>query len=293
MKPVALILSAALPFLSACAMPAGPTSDAGLCSGAASAFCAFVNAPLRLAAQVVELPRRPYPFRPLAQELTFVDRQERFWIAPEGILTDGASIPPAFVKVVGQPNNPAFAKAAAIHDSYCGVGNEGTPYFHTRPWRDTHRMFYEALRVGGTPEKTAKTMFAAVYMGGPRWLVTRRDPIQSGPGRAEVLSSRSVRGDLDRPELGHIPEVALQDKLQELVTEIEARNPPLSEIEEMIEAAVSDLLSAFPTTPADGMSGPDPVEDEGGEDEDDDYYYHIHSESHSKIIVITSDDDDE
>ena len=77
------------------------------------------------------------------------------------------------------------------------------------------------------------------------------------------------------------------------MTEIEARNPPLSEIEEMIEAAVSDLLTAFPTTPADGMSGPDPVEDEGWEDEDDDYYYHIHSESHSKIIVITSDDDDE
>ncbi|WP_375175439.1 DUF1353 domain-containing protein [Pseudooceanicola sp.] len=269
MKPFILCLSAALPLLAGCAATntLSTASDAGLCARATSPFCAFVNAPLRLASDVVQLPRRPYPFRPLAQDLTFVDRQQRVWVAPQGILTDGASIPPAFVAVVGQPTDPAFAMAAAIHDSYCGVGNEGTPYFHTRPWRDTHRMFYEALRVGGTAEKRAKTMFAAVYMGGPRWLLVRPHPEVTGQGRRETLSSRNVRGGIDRPELWHVPEAELQAKLRAIVAEIEAGDPSISGIEGMVEEAVADLLSQYPAGAVGDVSGPDPDDSyRGGDD---------------------------
>lgn len=274
-----LLLLPVLFLLSGCLSPetSKPVDDSGFCAGERNPFCAFVNAPLRLAADIVRLPRRPYPFQPLAHELNFVDAQQRMWVAPKGILTDGASIPPAFVKVVGRPTDPAFAKAAAIHDSYCGVGNEATPYFHTRPWKDTHRMFYEALRVGGTPEKTAKTMFAAVYMGGPRWIVTRPDPVVSSQGRGEVISSKNVRGAIDRPELAHIPEAALQDKLAEVVEAIRSQRLSIPDIEALVEGAVSDLLAQFPAVPSDGFSGPDPeiIIDEGsgmGSGMGDDYY---------------------
>lgn len=257
MKPIAPALSVMV-LLSACApqQPSAPVTEATFCTGAIGAICAFVNAPLQLAADIIRLPKRPYPFQPLAQELTFVDKGERVWIAPKGILTDGASIPPAFVSVVGRPTDPRFAKAAAIHDSYCGIGNEGTTYFHTRPWKDTHRMFYEALRVGGAPEKTAKTMFAAVYMGGPRWNYTRRDPIVSTQGRGEVVSSQSAVDTIERSDLDHVPVSVLRDRLAAIVEEINARNPGILEIEVMVDDAEADLLQQFP--PAQTFEPADP-----------------------------------
>lgn len=228
--------------------------DSAFCATSSNPICAFINAPLRLASEIVTLPRRPYPFQPLAQELTFVDARDRVWIAPKGVLTDGASIPPAFVEVVGQPTDPSFVKAAAIHDSYCGVGNEQTRYFHTRRWQDTHRMFYEALRVGGTPERTAKTMFTAVYMGGPRWVLTRPDPVAGG---REHLSTQVARWNIDNPVLSHVPIEALQEALAGIVAMVRARNPSLAEIEDLVDGVEADLLRRYPVSVAAGVSGPD------------------------------------
>ncbi|WP_169052679.1 DUF1353 domain-containing protein [Pseudooceanicola onchidii] len=249
---------AAWPLLAACVPP--PDSDtrgATFCTGAAGTFCAFVNAPLQLASDIVRLPRRPYPFQPLAQDLNFVDARQQTWIAPKGILTDGASIPPVFVSVVGRPTDPAFAKAAAIHDSYCGVGNEATPYYHTRPWQATHRMFYEALRVGGASEKTAKTLYAAVYMGGPRWLVTRPHPVVSTQGTGDP-GAPAGQG-IERPDLAPIPQGALQDALRDIIAEIEARNPGIGEIERLVDQSVGGLRSGFArSNPSSGDPDRDP-----------------------------------
>ena len=241
-------------------------TDAGFCSGAAGAFCAFVNAPLQLAADIVRLPRRPYPFHPLAKDLSFVDRQQRVWIAPKGILTDGASIPPVFVKVVGQPTDPSFVKTGAIHDSYCGIGNESSPFYHTRPWRETHRMFYEALRVGGTSETVAKTMFAAVYMGGPRWTLLRSAPVVSTQGTVE--GSRSARDSVDRLDLSHVPVASLQRSLSGVVAQIEAENPTIQEIENLVDGAVSDVLTEFPAVSVDRAGNPGGEEEHGYEEDD-------------------------
>lgn len=245
--------------LAACAQtgagPAGP--DDSYCARADSPICAFLNAPLRLSGGEVHLPRRPYPFQPLAEELRFVDRGGRLWIAPQGILTDGASIPPALVRVVGQPRDPSFAKAAAIHDSYCGVGNEDAPYYHTRSWKETHRMFYEALRVGGTPDMVAKTMFAAVYMGGPRWSMTRRDPVADPvvTGDRAVVSSRLARATVDNPQLGHIPVDVLQARLARLVARIASEGLSLAEIEAQVDGEIDALQVEFPTSISDSLSG--------------------------------------
>lgn len=75
--------------------------------------------------------------------------------------TDGASIPPWAQPFVGEPFTKEYIKAAVIHDHYCDR--------HVRPWRQTHRVFYDALRESGVSTPTAKLLYYAVYLGGPKW----------------------------------------------------------------------------------------------------------------------------
>jgi hypothetical protein len=136
--------------------------------------CVFRNAPLTLDPKPVKLSGRPYTFFPIARTLEFVDGKARRWTAPQGTLTDGASIPQVFVPVVGSPRTPEFAAAAAVHDAYCGIGNEDGAVFHAAKWQDVHRVFYDTLIAGGTPEVKAKLMFAAVWLAGPRWTLNEK-----------------------------------------------------------------------------------------------------------------------
>ena len=135
-------------------------------SDPATGGCTFSQSPLRVLPEPVELPKRPYKFFPTAGQLNFVDAQGKNWVAPPRTLTDGASIPKIFVAIVGDPTAPEFINAAAVHDAYCGVGNETGTMFHRAKWEDVHVMFYDGLIVGGTPEIRAKIMFAAVWLGG-------------------------------------------------------------------------------------------------------------------------------
>ena len=109
------------------------------------------------------------PYYRMRRALTFTDGTGRTWRAPAGTLTDGASIPPVFHDLIGPPRTPEFLQAAAIHDAYCGMGNETLETFHLHGWEDVHRMFYDALVSSETGRVRAKIMFAAVYLAGPRW----------------------------------------------------------------------------------------------------------------------------
>lgn len=131
--------------------------------------CRFNNAPLKLEPEKIRLEGRAYDFQRLAERLDFIDAQGWNWNAPEKSLTDGASIPEIFVPLIGFPNEPRFVNAAALHDAYCGVGNENGPVYHSKTWQEVHRLFYDALVASGTPDTKAKIMFAAVWLGGPRW----------------------------------------------------------------------------------------------------------------------------
>jgi len=145
------------------------------CGGPGQPTCQFFFGPYLLTNRPVQLPRRELDFYPLARRLGFVDSGNGRWVAPEGTLTDGASIPRIFISIMGNPRSKEFANAAALHDAYCGVGNEDLAEHHSRDWQATHRMFYDGLRVGGTDEIRAKIMFAAVWLGGPRWGDIGRD----------------------------------------------------------------------------------------------------------------------
>ena len=78
--------------------------------------------------------------------------------------TDGASIPGWLQPIIGDPYEAAYLKAAIIHDHYCFEENQ------VRTWRDTHLMFYDAMRDSGVSGTRAKVMYFAVYLAGPKWV---------------------------------------------------------------------------------------------------------------------------
>lgn len=98
----------------------------------------------------------------LKNKLRFTDENGLVWEAAAGLVTDGASIPPFFQPFVGKPFDQSFIKAAVVHDHYCDR--------HVRPWRTTHRVFYEGLIDQGVTKAKAKVMYYAVYLGGPKWV---------------------------------------------------------------------------------------------------------------------------
>lgn len=77
---------------------------------------------------------------------------------------DGASIPRALWTLIGGPFEDKYRNASIIHDWYCDV--------RSRPWKDTHRVFYHAMITSSVPIAQAKLLFAGVYWGGPRWSQT-------------------------------------------------------------------------------------------------------------------------
>ena len=78
--------------------------------------------------------------------------------------TDGASIPKWAQPIIGDQYDESYLKAAIVHDHYCYKENQ------VRTWRDTHRMFYDALIDLGVNKIKAKVMYFAVYWKGPKWV---------------------------------------------------------------------------------------------------------------------------
>lgn len=98
----------------------------------------------------------------LQQDFKYRDPNGTEWLTVKGDKTDGASIPPWAQPFIGQPFDKSYIKAAVIHDHYCDR--------HVRPWRATHRVFYDALIELGVSVVKAKLMYYAVYLGGPKWV---------------------------------------------------------------------------------------------------------------------------
>lgn len=96
----------------------------------------------------------------LIDAFSYVDPKGQTWSVPAGAKTDGASIP-RILWVSYPPFTGKYRLAAVIHDHYCQK--------QSRPWQETHKVFYEAMRTSGVSEQTAKVMYAAVYGFGPRW----------------------------------------------------------------------------------------------------------------------------
>ena len=113
----------------------------------------------------------------LVEPFAYVDPRALRWEAPAGAVVNGASIPRAFWSLIGGPFEGRFRNASVVHDVACEE--------RLRPWRDVHRMFYEACRCGGAAAVTAKTMYYAVFHFGPRWRVEERRSLVAGEAVVE------------------------------------------------------------------------------------------------------------
>jgi hypothetical protein len=97
----------------------------------------------------------------LARDFDYIDQNKKQWHAPTGLIVDGASIPFPFWSIIGGPFEGLYREASVLHDGGCCA--------QMQRWQDVHQMFYNAMRCSGVDWTTAKTMYYAVRVFGPRW----------------------------------------------------------------------------------------------------------------------------
>jgi len=97
----------------------------------------------------------------LQQKFIFVDENGFQWIAPQGSIIDGASIPRIAWFFIGSPFVGNYRRASVVHDVYCVT--------KSKPHKEVHKMFYQAMRCDGVNYFKAKAMYFAVKLGGPTW----------------------------------------------------------------------------------------------------------------------------
>ncbi|WP_035909872.1 MULTISPECIES: DUF1353 domain-containing protein [unclassified Labrenzia] len=129
-------------------------SAAPFCQGASDRNCFTGKFGL------VDIPDDPN-HKLLEADFGYIDAKGVGWQTNKATKTDGASIPPLLQPFVGSPWEDSYIRAAVIHDWYCDR--------HVRTWKETHRVFYDAMLASGLQKPKAKLLFYAVYAFGPRW----------------------------------------------------------------------------------------------------------------------------
>jgi hypothetical protein len=177
----------------------------------------------------------------LQDDFTFYDPAGKKWLAPKGTLTDGASIPQAFLSFTGGQLDAQYRDAAVLHDAYCAQANEKGPSFHIEKWEDVDRMFYNAMIVCGCDQTKAKLMYAAVYLGGPRWL----DPQpQLNPSKFLMHSFYALNNKTIPQHLNAIPQQTINENLTKYRQQIQTSNLSLDQIDQLMDQAQTDLTKA-------------------------------------------------
>ncbi|EGV17774.1 S41 family peptidase [Thiocapsa marina] len=97
----------------------------------------------------------------LLEAFAFIDPNGKRWVAPEGSVVNGASIPSALWATVGPPFVGDYRRATVIHDVGCDE--------KTATHEEVHRTFYFAMRADGVGWLKATTMYQAVKQFGPKW----------------------------------------------------------------------------------------------------------------------------
>jgi Protein of unknown function (DUF1353) len=153
------------------------------------------------------------PRMKLVEDFAFEDAAGKTWLTPKGHVIDGASIPPAFQSLIGAPFAGSYRKATVVHDYYCRAKAE--------PWKNVHRMFYDASLSSGVVEAEAKVMYMAVYAQGPRW--------ESKGSRCYYSCHASAASLTWKP-------VVSEAELRPIVDWIQEADPVLEEIEQRVDA---------------------------------------------------------
>jgi hypothetical protein len=163
---------------------------------------------------------RPVELILLLKPFGYTDSNGVAWNVPEGFISDGASIPEWLWLVLGGPFSGPYRDAAVIHDYYCSQ--------KSRKWEDVHKVFLEAALNRGTAEDLAKTLYAGVLLGGPRWDPPRANVFANGIKMAQLVPTQS---DKKAPGSGKTDKEAFD----ELKAWIEREKPTMEEIRKRVE----------------------------------------------------------
>lgn len=93
----------------------------------------------------------------LLAEFTFIDPAGRIWIAPEGSVVDGASIPSPLWSMLGSPYTGKYRFASIVHDVACE-----NPAIDRL---EADKMFYQACLAGGCDADEARLLYVGVRIG--------------------------------------------------------------------------------------------------------------------------------
>jgi hypothetical protein len=86
----------------------------------------------------------------LLRSFGYIDSQHERWDVPDGAIVDGASIPQVLWTLMGGPFEGKYRDASIVPDWYCDL--------RTRPWRNVHRVFYEAMLRSKTRARSRQRM---------------------------------------------------------------------------------------------------------------------------------------
>ncbi len=118
----------------------------------------------------------------LLRAFSFTDPGGRVWLAPEGSVVDGASIPRALWTTVGSPYTGNYRRASIVHDVAC-VAAAGDPARR----READRMFFHACRAGGCSISEATVLYVGVRIG------AAASPFEALARDSESVDARTVR----------------------------------------------------------------------------------------------------
>lgn len=136
----------------------------------------------------------------------YVDPAGVRWIAPEGCVINGASIPRIAWSYPGGPYTGKYRNASAVHDIACEKPRSELDekcWGRHRPHTEVHRMFYDAMLTGGVPEQKAQLMYFFVRTLGPRWDIDGNEvasPFDQDEQEVLVATERSLHQVLDTKE---------------------------------------------------------------------------------------------
>ncbi len=162
----------------------------------------------------------------LINDFWYDDPDRMRWAAPAGSVVNGASIPRAFWTLIGSPFTGKYRRASIVHDVACVTKEQ--------PDRSVHRMFYYACRADGVDDHTAKLMYAAIRLGGPKWRT-----------RAQIEAAHSAEIEAGAPAPAAIPlppadPQVTQAQFAAVQQELEARGEEMSfaELERRLDEQV-------------------------------------------------------
>jgi hypothetical protein len=151
----------------------------------------------------------------LLQDFAFHDERGRVWLAPQGAVLDGWSIPRELRALPGLPLESEYRKSAVVHDFHSRA--------RTQPWRDVHRMLYFAALTEGIPPSEANVLYMTVYASGWRWEPKPSSCYGSCHAAAELLTWR--------PD-------AKAAELEPIAAWLQQSFPRLEEIDKRVDAAL-------------------------------------------------------